>query len=218
MYLMRSDTKAWLEQMFSHVHYFKICIAYEKHVLVRDEVCRVVWGTELLGPPASMNRFNFLKKKDLPPLSPAGQEDSSSISAAEKGTPGWFSRRDLRVSVRSEVTLSDCDDARSVGSSASSDMESSYNRDGMLTGLPHSGGPSPVVGAELEIDRLTRRLASAEKTIQELRGELYRIQAASPVAVGDKDGDPLIALAVELSTAKVQLANAHWQMESKVSW
>jgi hypothetical protein len=67
-----------------------------------------------------------------------------------------------------------------------------------------------------QVDALCTDRMQLQKTVQELRTELIRIQTASPLRPSDKDPNPTQRLQSELSMAKVQLANATWELESRV--
>lgn len=168
-----------------------------------------------------MNRFSFLRRlKEPGAQSPASADVNTpthagrSVEEDEKeaaGRPGRRSR--LSVSVRTNVGSVDTyDDVASESSTTSFEFETTVHGE--------REGPDGPDCARCCV--LARRLAAvsgekatAERTITELRGELFRIQAASPLGVGDKEADAMAHLASELGNAKVELANATWHMESK---
>ena len=177
-----------------------------------------------------MHRFNFLKRnKDsgAASQSPASGDgkalQSPPIGGAVSMAGSGRSKPDLALMVKrdSDSGSAMLDDTRSVSSMTSSEMEAVglggwRDRD---AGVWHAS-PAPDCEACANLSRTLQAAladrAAADRTITELKGELFRIQAASPMAATGNDADPMVTLQHELSNAKVQLANAHWQMESKV--
>jgi hypothetical protein len=133
------------------------------------------------------------------------------------------SKLSLRVDITEATAVSALPSVESHCGTSYTQSEVDVSMHGDSHGLDVSRLSSPGTAASDQCESLNRRVAALiaeraqrDKIISELRGELFRIQAASPVGSGDKDSDLVGVLQHELSNAKVQLANTAWQWESKV--
>lgn len=178
-----------------------------------------------------MKRFTFLRSTRSV-SSNIGSPSGSSVSSGqghgcedEAGVPNGRSKLSLRVDISDGTAVSAVPSAESQcgTSNGQPELDISISTDSHVLDVSRLSSPGMVACDKCDslarrVATLTAERAQRDKVINELRGELFRIQAASPVGSGDKDSDLVGVLQHELSNAKVQLANTAWQWESKVHW